>query len=686
MDLKRITLHPCDKQEAERLAAAAQIPLLLAMVLVSRGVSDVASFLDASPALLGDPFRMLGMKKAAEIIRDAIEKHERIAVYGDYDVDGVTATCVLLSALKGLGADCVYYIPDRLTEGYGLHRGAVERLVNEMGAKLIVTVDTGITATEEVAFCREMGIRIVVTDHHECPDELPAADAVVDPRNPAETYPFCELAGVGVAFKLVQALVGDADAVLEQYAELVSLGTVADVMPLRSENRAIVNCGLKKFGMTSNVGLAALMKEAGIPGNKPVTAATLSFALAPRINAAGRFGMAGRAAELFLTNDPDEAAKIAQELTMYNMQRQTQENEMLGEAMQELEASCDPENDRIFILWHELWHHGILGIVASRLTDRFSRPVILLSVDGEVAKGSGRSIKGFNLYDALAAVPTRPLQFGGHELAAGLTLDSTALEQFREDLRTYASEHLKLEDCVPTLEAECEVEPALLTLEAAESLTLLEPTGMGNPEPLFYMQGLSIREIAAIGNGKHTRMRLERDGVSLKCVYFGKSPEELGLGEGDVIEVCANVQVNDFRGRSVQLVLREARLSATERERDVQSRRVFERFMSGAQLNIQEKAHLRLTRPELIAVWRCLTGGADEKGTLIVQTAGFYREIHRKTNTVMSAGKLLTALCVFDELGLARMGYTQDQIIVQIVPNAPKADLNTSRFLAALAD
>ena len=619
------------------------------------------------------------MPEAVAVIRAAIDRGDRIAVYGDYDVDGVTATCVLTDALRTLGADCTYYIPDRLTEGYGLHIPAVDALLAQ-DVRLLITVDTGITAAEEVAHIHAAGMRVIVTDHHECPEVLPAADAVINPKNPACSYPFRELAGVGVAFKLVCALLDDTRAALERYAELVCLGTVADVMPLRSENRIIVNYGLRHIPTTRNAGLAALCREAGLNLDKPVSASSLSFALAPRINAAGRFGLAGKAAELFLTQDTVRAQGIAAELTELNRRRQGGENQMLREAEAELRETCDPVDDRAFVLWHRDWHHGILGIVASRLTDRYARPVILLSVDGDTAKGSGRSIRGFNLYDALTELPTRPLQFGGHELAAGLTIQTDLLEDFRRDLRAYAAARLTEADCVPCLDVDCEIGPEDLSLDAVQGLTALEPTGMGNPEPVFLLRQLVVRAVSPIGSNRHTRLKLERAGCTLSCVFFGRSPEELGIGEGDCVDVAANAQVNDFRGRSVQLVLRDIRLSDREREKDAASLALWQRFRDGEALTDAEKRELAPIRPELVAVWRVLA----LRSPFSLDPAAFYREIRRSTRYPMTLGRLRVILDVFAEGGLLTLRPEGDALRVELVEGAPKADLGASQLLAAL--
>ncbi len=682
---KRLLIAGCDPERAEGLARETGLSRLLCMVLTARGIrtaQEAAAFLDTSVERLLPPESLSGIPEAVAVIRGAVAAHERIAVYGDYDVDGITATCVLTDALRRMGADCIYYIPDRLTEGYGLHPESVDRLC-DAGVRLVVTVDTGITAADEVRRLHERGVRVVVTDHHECPEVLPEAEAVVDPKNPACGYGFRELAGVGVAFKLVCALLGDAHEALDRYSELVALGTVADVMPLRSENRVIVNYGLRRFPTTKNVGLAALCREAGLSQDKPVSASSLSFSLAPRINAAGRFSTAGRAAELFLTQDPARAEAIASELSELNRARQGSENQMLQEALQVLSESCDPERDRAFVLWHNAWHHGVLGIVASRLTDRYARPVILLSVDGETAKGSGRSIRAFNLYDALSALPTRPMQFGGHALAAGMTIESDKLEDFRRDFRDYASEHLTEEDCVPCLDADCEIDPDVLTLTAVQSLCALEPMGMGNPEPIFVLRHLNIRSISPIGNNRHTRLRLERSGCSLGCVLFGKNPTELGLGEGDCVDVAAAAQVNDFRGRNVQLVLRDIRLSEQERMRDRDSRALYERFRAGDKLTREECLSLCPGRTELVALWQAVGAPAPE-GAAPFSPESLYRALRRSSHAPVTLGMLLVGLDVFSELGLLTCKTVPEGIIASPVPGAPKANLNDSRILAAL--
>ncbi|NMA08918.1 MAG: single-stranded-DNA-specific exonuclease RecJ [Clostridiales bacterium] len=683
MTEKRWLISQADLPLARELSQKTGLSLLLCTVLSARGVkspAEVCALLDTSVDTLIDPFALSGIREAVDTIRDAIAHRQRIAVYGDYDVDGVTATCLLIDCLRTLGADCLYYIPDRLTEGYGVHPDALCKL-RDAGVDLIITVDTGVTAVEEIALAYSLGMRVVITDHHECAGAVPDAEAVVDPKLPGCTYPFRELAGVGVAFKLVCALLGDTHTALERYAELVCLGTVADVMPLRGESRVIVNYGLRKLAYTRSVGLRALLRESGVlSGKRPLSATSLSFALAPRINAAGRFGLASRAVELFLTDDDTLAQTIAAELSEINRQRQGTENDMLREALDVLESACDPVRDRAFVLWHEGWHHGILGIVASRLTDRFSRPVILLSVDGDTAKGSGRSIPGFNLYNALSHIPTR--QFGGHELAAGLTLDTADLERFRDDFCAYAAENLSEEDCVPCIDVDCEITPKLLTLDAVASLSRLEPTGMGNPEPVFCLRDLRISQLAAIGNNRHTRLFLEGDGCRLPCVYFGRNPDELGLLDGDMVDVVCGAQVNDFRGRAVQLILKDIRRTEVERKQDNETRGLYERFRSGDTLTESERRKLRPEREELVSVWQYVAVRAKTKA-LTEDAAKLYREVRAAYQTPTTLGRLYIALDVFAELGLLRQERHGGRVTLE-PQREVKADLAESQILAQL--
>ena len=529
------------------LAESLGLRPLTAKLLANRGYTTpeaATAFIRNETTLLHDPFLLTDMDAAVARIEQALEAGEQIVIYGDYDVDGVTAVSTLYLYLKSRGGNVHYYIPSRSGEGYGLSRGAIDRLA-EGGAKLIVTVDTGITAIDETIYAASLGIDMVVTDHHECRPDLPDACAVVNPRRPDSTYPFAELAGVGVVFKLICALEltyararGEADIdavrrICREYADLTAIGTIADVMPLRDENRLIVSLGLRLCAENRRVGLAALIEAASAPNSdvrpasaaassrptvkrKKITSGFIGFSVAPRINAAGRIANATRAVELFLTEDAQTAKELAQELCEINRQRQAEENKIAELAYEMIEAEHDFDHDRVIVLAHNDWHQGIIGIVSSRVTEKYGLPSILISFDGKGSleespdypgKGSGRSVKGLNLVQALTACDDLLVKFGGHELAAGLTVSRGNLDAFRTRINDYAREHLDESAMAVTLDAECEVRMPELTLEQASELYLLEPYGISNPVPAFVLRDAELVRVSAIGGGKHVRTK-----------------------------------------------------------------------------------------------------------------------------------------------------------------------------------
>lgn len=576
---------------------------LTASLLYSRGYKtprSAAAFIRRDGECFHDPFLLPDMDRAVNRVLKAIRSGERVMIYGDYDVDGVTSVATLFLYLRSKGASVDYYIPERTSEGYGVNENAIRRIAAG-GSKLIITVDTGVTAVREVALAAALGVDVVVTDHHECHGELPDAAAVVNPHRPDSEYPFTELAGVGVAFKLVcaveQTLSPQSDRYLhrlcDDYADLVTVGTVADVMPLIDENRLIVSIGLGLLDKGSRVGFDALIRASALDGrgadgkrsgaaaaDKPrkMTAGSIGFGIAPRMNAAGRIRSASIAEELLLTEDRDVADEIASRLCEINRERQELENAMTEEAFAVIEKTHDFARDRVIVIAGETWHHGVIGIVASRVTDRYGLPSILISFDGgrvtsgvsdgDMGKGSGRSIRGLDLASALASCSDLLERFGGHEMAAGLSLRRGKLDEFRRRINEYAAERLKKEDLVTVIEADAEAVPSDLTEEAVRELSLLEPYGTANPTPVFAMRGATVADIRAIGGGKHTSLTLERDGTALGAVIFRRSPDELGLCCGDTADLLFSPEINEFRGVSrVQLVLRDIRLCAEERAR-----------------------------------------------------------------------------------------------------------------------
>ena len=527
------------------------------------------------------------MDRAVLRVTRALKRGETIAVYGDYDVDGITATCLLTDCLTRLGGRVRSYIPDRLEEGYGLNEEAVLHLAQQ-GVTLIITVDCGITAAREVEFARELGIDVVITDHHECKQAIPEAAAVVDPHRPDCPYPFKGLAGVGVALKLAMAAAGPdrAGLVFREYADLAAVGTVADVMPMTGENRTIVQTGLAALAHPRRVGLAQLMEEAGL-GDKPVTSVSIGYTLAPRINAAGRMGQADLAAELLLTRDPGRAAALAQELCALNRERQTIECEIFQECVQRLERR--PQSG-VILLADEHWHQGVVGIVASRLTEKYSCPVFMVCLDQGMGKGSCRSWGGVNLFHLLTQCQDLLEGFGGHAMAAGFTVREENIPALDRRLRQLVLEEQAGEELPSLLDIDAAVLPQELTVEAVEALDALEPCGAGNPRPVLVLTGAHVISAAQVGRGRHLKLRLEGRGVPLDAIFFSVDGSELGLTPGCRVDVAFYPQINDFRGvRSVQLQVVDLRHAMTRAQLE---QSIYEKYRRGEPLSPQEAQSL----------------------------------------------------------------------------------------------
>lgn len=599
----------------EALAASLGIGTLTAGLLQNRGYAtkEAASrFLRMEEELLHSPMLLLDMDKAVARIEKALADREKIVIYGDYDVDGVTSVSILYLYLSAMGADVSYYIPNRMGEGYGMSESSVDHLIDE-GANLIVTVDTGITANNEVAHALSRGTDVVVTDHHECHGDLPSAAAVVNPRRPDCAYPFKELAGVGVVFKLLCAFEAKHNAIPEQeavrricdtYADLVAIGTIADVMPIKDENRLIVAYGLHKIEKAERMGLVALCeavtkKPDGTRSARApkVTSGFVGYTLAPRINAAGRISSASLAVELFLTDSREKADELAARLCDINRERQTEENRIALEAYARIEASHDFANDPVIVLEADNWHHGVIGIVASRITEKYGLPSILISFDGaqsdgniDIGKGSGRSVKGLNLVDALVHCGDLLEKFGGHELAAGLSVRRENIDAFREKINAYARENFSHEDLVPALDADFEITGEEVTLENAEELRLLEPYGVSNPVPAFILRDMKVVDAQSISFGKHTKILLARDGMGeLTAMYFSRSPKDAGVYVGDVVNLFATVDINEFGGqKTAQLIVRDIRLCEKDAERYAAQQKRYEEIHSGAPIAADE--------------------------------------------------------------------------------------------------
>ena len=648
---------------------------LAAMVLASRGIGDdrqARAYLDCNAPLL-DPFLMTDMDKAAGRVGLAMSRGEKIAVFGDYDVDGITATCLLTDFLRRHGADVVSYIPGRLEEGYGLNPIAIHQLHAE-GVKLIVTVDCGITAVSEAELCKQLGIDLVITDHHECKQTLPAAVAVVDPHRCDGGYPHKNLSGVGVAFKLASALCGSQETVLEEYADMVCLGTVADVMPLQGENRVFVARGLESLAHTKRPGIAALMAECGC-APETVSASSIGFMLAPRINAAGRMGQIDLAVELFLTDDPDKAAEAARGLCELNRQRQAVESEIYRQAVSMLPMGKPPE---AIVLADESWHQGVVGIVASRIAEEYACPTFLICLDGEHGKASSRSHGGFNLFASLSALSPLLESYGGHELAAGFTISRANIPEFRRQICALAAQYYT--DDVPrtVLDVDCAVSQELLTLHNVDSLQMLEPCGNGCPKPVLMMKNLTIDRISMVGGGRHMRLRLCSGHTYLNAIYFSANPQTVSIQPGDLVDVAFTPQVNEFRGtRTVQMNVIDIRPSCSA---ECLPDAAPYRDMQRGNLTSGEAAALLPDRKMLALVWRYL----DAANPVQESPMCLCRKIVRWSGQPLNLGQMLTCLDIFRDVGLLTVQRQHKYVSIRLTPGEGKADLSRSQTMQRL--
>lgn len=689
------------------------IKLPTAQLLVNRGCitpSDAKSFLAKEEEQLHDPFLMLDMDNAAYRIIEGIENGDRIVIYGDYDVDGVTSVSSLYLYLKSKGADVSYYIPCRIGEGYGMSDSAVRKL-HEDGCDLIITVDTGITAVNETTLAHELGIDIVVTDHHECHGELPLAEAVVNPRRPDCTYPFKELAGVGVVFKLmcaIESVMNPEDEMIDcvrrisiEYGDLVAIGTIADVMPINDENRLIVSYGLSLIENSARPGLVELIEstrsDSKYQTKRKITTSFIGYTIAPRINAAGRISEASIAVKLFLAEDCETAAPIAKQLCEINRERQNEENKIVAQAYARIDAYHDLEHDPVIILDDEEWHHGIIGIVASRITEKYASPSIMISFEGngeeesgeDLGKGSGRSVKGLNLVEALSSCTDILEKYGGHELAAGLTVKRKNLPELKRRLNEYARECLADVERKPTLEADLELTPNDITLEQAEELYCLEPFGVSNPIPVFVMKRLTVAEVSLVGGGKHTRLMLNIGKNRVNAMCFRHTLDDLCLFPGDTVDVMFSLDVNEFQNqKSIQLIIKDIRLSEREFTYENNERAVFERIKNGAgrtDFDVAELSCIVPTHSDFAAVYSTI-----RRETRLEHEVFSLRAL---INLISSVGerigyvKLRFILMVFTELKLLEvkeLDKEKEIFAFKVVATKTKTNLDNSVILRKL--
>ena len=672
---------PCP--EGRAALEEAGLPSLLAGVLAARGVTgpdQARRLLSPEGEPIPDPRLLKDMDRAAGRVRLALERGERICVYGDYDVDGITATTLLTQFLTGRGGRVLPYIPCRLEEGYGLNQEAVRALARE-GVDLIITVDCGITAVEEAELARTLGMDVIITDHHTCKEALPAAQAVVDPHRPDCPYPFKGLAGVGVALMLAMAVAGPARApeVLRDYCDLAAVGTIADVMPMTGENRCIVSLGLKRLNPAGRLGLAALIRCAGLE-DRPVTSVSVGYTLAPRINASGRMGRAEAAVELLLTQDPARAEELAQSLCELNRERQDIESDIFRQCVQHL---AERPQEGAIVLAGTQWHQGVVGIVASRLAEKYGCPCFMICLDQGVGKGSCRSWGGVNLFELLSGCAPLLESFGGHALAAGFTVREENIPALAQTLRRAAAQAAR-ETARAALEVDLAVLPRELTAQAVEALDLLEPCGTGNPRPVLLLRGAQVHALSQVGRGRHLKLRLESRGVPLDAIWFSADGVEEGLAPGCRVDVVFSPQINEFRGRrEVQLQVADLRVVPSRAQLE---RAVYEKYRRGETLSVQEARLLLPSREDFVGLWRWLER-QSAAGTVVEDTpVRIARAVSRSSRRQEIPARTMLCLEVLEERGLIDLNRRTDRIQIRLCRVERKVDLEASEILKKLRD
>lgn len=675
--MKDWTVLTLNKENAQQISEEFNIPLIIAMLLDIRGITDyekIEEFL-SDDCELSDPFLMADMDKAVIRIEHALENGEKICIYGDYDADGVTSTALLYSYLEQRGADVMFYIPSRDSEGYGMNIGAVNKL-NEYGVNLIITVDNGISAVEEINYANSLGIDTVVTDHHNVPDIIPEAAAVVNPhRKDCDSF-FKELSGVGVVFKLIMALEDcnlDTDKLLSEYSDIASIGTIGDIVSLTGENRIIVKNGINKMKSMSRIGINAILNEASIPADK-LSAGRIAFTVVPRINACGRLGLSQKAVKLLLCDDIQLADEMAVELGEDNKERQLIEKEILNSVCKKIEDDALLKTQRIMVICGENWHPGVIGIVASRIKEMYGKPVIIISTDGTVARGSGRSIKGFSLIEAITHCSNLLLHFGGHPMAAGITLDDNKITEFSQMINAYAASKGQMP--LPVLEIDCKLNPAILSLDIAEQIKTLEPFGAGNPAPLFGLYNMKLDDIKPTGGGNHLRLTLSRSNKKITAMLFSTALEDFPYEANDILDLAVTIDINEYNGSSyLSTVIRDIKLHTAQMKDMLCSQYNFEALLRNEALDSKSKADLMPNREDFAAVFRFLkkNGGWNYSADMLCCRMGN-----------ISYGKLMVVLTAMKELSLIDLYEEVNKIKVTFLPFEGKADLNSAYIMKKL--
>ncbi len=664
-------IYPTQNQQESRLLQREYgLPSIIADILAGRGLSAPEAAQLLGEQQLEDPFLLPDMKKAVARIEKAMQAGEQIAVYGDYDCDGVTSTVILYSYLFSMGARVQYYIPDRLDEGFGMNRGAVD-ILHEKGVTLIVTVDNGTSALPEIAYARSLGIDVVVTDHHQPGPALPDAVAVVNPHR-AEYQGFKQLCGAGVALKLAAALDGGKyEGVLEDFSPLAAIGTVGDIVSLTGENRLLVQRGLEMLPMTDNPGLHTLMELAGLTGGE-ITASQVAFGLCPRINAAGRMGKAYLAAEMLLCEEEEKAAALAEELDALNRERRDQEEEILLKIRAQIEKDPSLVLDRVMVLSAPGLNHGVVGIVASRLVGIYGKPCFVLSVEDGYAIGSARSLGSFSLFKAISACAGLCEKFGGHTLAAGLTIKEENLPAFRQAINAYAA---RISDRMPVQQMVIDksLHSGDLSLEAVESLSYLEPYGEGNPQPLFLMRRCVVEGITPLSGGKHVKLRVNFDGRSVFVLCFRMTPQQFIYPAGSMVDLLVNLEINSFRDtRSISVRMKDIRPSGFAEKKNLNAQYYYEKLRREEPVDRKIAAIALPSLGELRGLYRVVMQAGE-----INADALYMQQVSEKMNYC----KYRLSLDIFREMGLIEL--PGDLSSIKVLPSS-RVNMEASHILQGL--
>lgn len=659
MGFKKWLVAEHNKDLAKMLAEECGVEPMVALIAATRGYDDEMSLEQfvSDELYFSDPYDMADISLAAEILNKAIKEGKKIAVFGDYDCDGVTATAIMMDYLNSRGADCIFYIPDRFSEGYGMNETAVRSLA-QRGTELIITVDNGIACFDEIKLAKALGMQVIVTDHHLPSKELPVADAVVDPHRMDCPSEFKSVCGAQVAFRLICVTEGkEPEELLPQYADLLTVAILADIMPLTLENRSIVKFGIEKLKTEPSKGLSALMSVAGIASDS-IDASRIAFGICPRINAAGRMGSATRAVNLLIGNNIKDVFPIANEIDAENSARQQQEKQILKEAVEIIETNGLQYN-RVIVVMGNGWHLGIVGIVAAKIAERYGRPTILLSSDGETAVGSGRSVEGFSLFSAIDYCRDLLLKFGGHDQAAGVTIKDGEVDAFRSKINEFAS---FFDLTAPAIKLDCKLNPSAISLELAQSLKVLEPFGTGNPQPIFGVFGATLTRITPIGGGKHLRLLFTKGSNAFQALLFGKTVETFCFSEGDLLDVAVSLEENIFKGNvSLTVLIKAIRKSGTDDNKLFDEIAAVGDYISGFETEVSP---ITPSREEVATVYKFI------KERSVSEEAVVYNFIN-----TLGYGKVTMSVKVMLELGLIVI---TDDGKLKAVLNSPKTNLTNS--------